>query len=52
LFFKNYPDVTPGSEIIVPAKEEKVNKLTTGEVIGISSALASLAGVVIAILHL
>lgn len=52
LFFRNYPEVTPGSEIIVPAKEEKVNRLTTGEVIGISSALASLAGVVIAILRL
>jgi len=52
LFFKNYPEVTPGAEIIVPAKEEKVNRLTTGEVIGIASALASLAGVVIAILRL
>lgn len=52
LFFKNYPEVTPGSEIIVPAKEERVNKLTTGEIIGISSALTSLAGVVIAILNL
>jgi protein involved in polysaccharide export with SLBB domain len=52
LFFKNYPEVTPGAEIIVPAKEEKINRLTTGEVIGIASALASLAGVVIAILRL
>jgi protein involved in polysaccharide export with SLBB domain len=52
LFFKNYPEVKPGSEIIVPAKEEKTNKLTTGEIIGISSALTSLAGVVIAILSL
>lgn len=52
LFFKNYPDIEPGSEIIVPAKEERTNRLTTGEVIGISSALASLAGVVIAILRL
>ncbi|WP_158638363.1 SLBB domain-containing protein [Panacibacter ginsenosidivorans] len=52
LFFKKYPDVEPGSEIIVPAKEERTNRLTTGEVIGISSALASLAGVVIAILRL
>lgn len=52
LFFKNYPEVQPGSEIIVPAKELKTNKLTTGEIIGISSALASLAGVVIAILNL
>jgi protein involved in polysaccharide export with SLBB domain len=52
LFFKNYPSVKPGAEIIVPAKEERENKLTTGEVIGLSSALASLAGVVIAILRL
>ena len=52
LFFKNYPTVEPGSEIIVPAKEEKINRLSTGEVIGIASALASLAGVVIAILRL
>lgn len=51
LFFKNYPSVKPGSEIIVPAKEERRNKLTTPEVVGLSSALASLAGVVIAILR-
>ncbi|HNP20420.1 MAG TPA: SLBB domain-containing protein [Panacibacter sp.] len=52
LFFKNYPSIKPGTEIIVPAKSEKKNKLSTGEIIGISSALASLAGVVIAILQL
>jgi protein involved in polysaccharide export with SLBB domain len=52
LFFKNYPSVKPGSEIIVPEKQERRNKLTAGEIIGISSALASLAGVVIAILRL
>ena len=52
LFFKNYPTVKPGAEIVVPAKEERRNKLTTGEIIGISSALASLAGVAIAIINL
>jgi protein involved in polysaccharide export with SLBB domain len=52
LFFKNYPTVKPGAEIVVPAKDETKNKLTTGEIIGISSALTSLAGVVIAILNL
>ncbi|HEY6977118.1 MAG TPA: SLBB domain-containing protein [Chitinophagaceae bacterium] len=52
LFFKNYPTVKPGAEIIVPAKDETKNRLTTGEIIGISSALTSLAGVVIAILKL
>ena len=52
LFFKNYPEVKPGTEIIVPRKSDRKNRLSTGEVIGISSALASLAGVVIAILQL
>jgi hypothetical protein len=51
LFFKNQPEVLPGSEIIVPEKEQK-QKLTTPEFIGIASAVASLAGVVIAILNL
>ncbi len=50
LFFKSFPEVKPGAEVVVPAKEEK-QKLTTTEFIGISSALASLAGVVIAILR-
>jgi protein involved in polysaccharide export with SLBB domain len=51
LFFKSSPEVKPGAEIIVPQKEEK-RRMTTGEFIGIASALASLAGVVIAILNL
>jgi protein involved in polysaccharide export with SLBB domain len=51
LFFKSNPEIKPGAEIIVPEKEQR-QKLSTGEFIGIASALASLAGVVIAILHL
>jgi protein involved in polysaccharide export with SLBB domain len=51
LFFKSYPKVLPGSEIIIPKKPEK-KPLSSGEIIGIASALASLAGVVIAILNL
>jgi protein involved in polysaccharide export with SLBB domain len=51
LFFTLYPKVTPGSEIIVPKKPQR-NKASMAEIIGISSALASLAGVVIAILSL
>ena len=50
LFFKSSPEVRPGAEVIVPSKEEK-RKMTTAEFIGIASAIASLAGVVIAILH-
>lgn len=50
LFLKSYPRVMPGSELVVPKRSEKKG-MSTGEVIGISSALASLAGVVIAILR-
>ncbi|MES2003030.1 MAG: SLBB domain-containing protein [Bacteroidota bacterium] len=50
-FFKFYPKILPGSELVVPKKPEKKGA-NTGEIIGISSALASLAGVVIAIIRL
>jgi protein involved in polysaccharide export with SLBB domain len=50
LFFRNYPKVTPGSQIIVPEKPV-VNKMSTGEFVSIAGVLASLAGVIIAILR-
>lgn len=49
LFIKSYPRVTPGSQIIVPEKPE-VKKMSTGEFVSIAGVLASLAGVIIAIL--
>jgi hypothetical protein len=42
LFFRNYPKVTPGSQIIIPEKPE-VKKMSTGEVVSIGSVIASLA---------
>jgi protein involved in polysaccharide export with SLBB domain len=50
MVFRSYPKVTPGSQIIVPEKPE-VKKMSTGEFISIAGVLASLAGVVIAILR-
>jgi protein involved in polysaccharide export with SLBB domain len=50
LFFRNYPKITPGSQIIVPEKPE-VKKMSTGEFVSIAGVLASLAGVIIAILR-
>jgi protein involved in polysaccharide export with SLBB domain len=50
LFFRNYPKVKPGSQIIVPEKPE-VKKVSTGEFVSIAGVLASLAGVIIAILR-
>ncbi|MDQ6757998.1 MAG: SLBB domain-containing protein, partial [Bacteroidota bacterium] len=51
LIFRSYPKITPGSEIIVP-KENIKSKRSTAEVVGLASAVASLAGVVIAIIQL
>jgi protein involved in polysaccharide export with SLBB domain len=45
---RNYPRVLPGSKIIVPMKPEK-QKTSTGEIVGISSVLASLAGILLAV---
>ncbi len=51
LFFKFYPKLMPGSELVVPKKPERKGA-SAGEIIGLSSAVASLAGVVIALLRL
>jgi protein involved in polysaccharide export with SLBB domain len=51
LFFTTRPKVRPGSEIVVP-KKEAGKKVSTGELIGISSSIASLAGLIIALLRL
>lgn len=42
LWFKNFPEVEPGSEIIIPAKPLK-RKMTPQEVIGIASGIGTLA---------
>lgn len=50
LFFKSYPKITPGSEIVVP-KKAKRNGMSTAELVGITSTLASLALTLNAILR-
>jgi len=46
LFFRSYPKVKPGSQIIVPEKPE-VKKMSTGEWVGIGSVISSLALLII-----
>lgn len=48
LFFRNYPSVKPGAEIFVPKKPEG-RKMSAGEVVGITSGLASLAAIIVAL---
>ena len=50
LFIRSFPKVSSGSQIIVPEKPE-VKKMSTGEFVSIAGVLASLAGVIIAILR-
>jgi protein involved in polysaccharide export with SLBB domain len=52
LVFKHYPRVHPGAEIIVPQEPPAKTKVSATEFIGISSAIASLAAVVITLLRL
>jgi protein involved in polysaccharide export with SLBB domain len=50
LFFNNYPQVKPGSEILVPKRADR-EKLSAQNWIGISTALASLAAIVVTLLR-
>jgi len=53
LFFRNYPAIKPGSEIIVPTYSLKQKRQgNTAETLAIASVVASLAGVIIAIIQL
>ena len=42
LFFKSYPHVEPGSEIIVPSKGPRI-PFMPGEIVGLTTGLATLA---------
>lgn len=51
LFFKKFPKITPGSEVIIPKKHlVERRRLSTGEVIGIATAITSFAGVLLSLL--
>ncbi len=46
--FRSYPKVFPGSRIMVPEKPEK-RQMTTGEIVGISTSMASVAAIFISL---
>jgi protein involved in polysaccharide export with SLBB domain len=49
LFFNHYPKIKPGSEIFVPAKRQR-QPLSTPEILGIFTGLATLAAILISVL--
>lgn len=52
LFFRSYPEIKPGSEVIVPGKVEKVRNNNLQQTAILASVLASVAGIVIALVRL
>lgn len=50
LFCNNYPKVAPGAEIVVPRKPERT-KMSTQEVVGLSSAVSSMALIIVTIIN-
>ncbi|MGC9341486.1 MAG: SLBB domain-containing protein [Bacteroidales bacterium] len=50
LFFNNYPKVEPGAEIVVPRRPPR-EKMSTQEVVGLTSTLTSLALVVVTLIN-
>ncbi len=50
LFFRFFPKVTAGSQIVIPEKPQN-QKVTVGEIVSIASVLVGMAGVVIAVLR-
>ncbi|BFG70386.1 SLBB domain-containing protein [Sediminibacterium sp. KACHI17] len=49
LFFKSYPKILPGSEIVVPQKPQRKG-MTTTEIVGFTTGLASLSAILLSIL--
>ena len=43
-------DIQPGTEIVVPQKKAK-RKMSTGEIVGITSGIASLGAIIVALLN-
>ena len=53
LFIKAYPTIKPGAEILVPKTVDRSRqKLSTGELIGMSTALATLLTIVVTLVRL
>ncbi|MCF8360359.1 MAG: SLBB domain-containing protein, partial [Prolixibacteraceae bacterium] len=50
ILFNDYPKIEPGAEIIVPSKPPK-DKISTQEAIGVSSALTSMALIIVTIIN-
>jgi protein involved in polysaccharide export with SLBB domain len=51
LLFNQFPSVKPGAEIFVPQKEDRKSRLSTSEIVAISTGLATIATLIFTILR-
>lgn len=51
IFFKRYPKVEPGCEILVPARRDWENRMTVGERMGVLTSTVSMAAMVTSIMN-
>ena len=51
IFFKRYPKVEPGCEILIPAKSQQARKTSLAEVLSIASSTTSMAAMVTSIIN-
>ena len=46
LFFKLYPRVLPGSKVVVPEKDDSIDKTSVGEIVGYTTSLVSIIALI------
>ncbi len=51
LFFKSYPEINAGDEIFVPGVDKTKGRLSTGEVVGLTTAIVSLVSVILLVIN-
>lgn len=51
IFFKKYPKIEPGCEILVPAKTARDRRMSLPEIIGIANSTTSMAAMITSILN-
>jgi hypothetical protein len=51
LFFKRYPKVEPGCEIVVPARTQRDRKASLAEILSVASSTTSMAALITSIIN-
>ncbi len=52
IFFKRYPKVEPGCEIVVPAKTQRDRRASLAEIMSVGSSVTSMAAMITSMINL